>query len=92
MDADDGQRWYGIGKFRETKSEIILDSYKTIRTMYQHKSDGQIIKGNSVNDTTLINSLVFYKSKKGMIYLDFGGNKTIFLKSKNVLRPKYASN
>lgn len=77
--SDDGQRWYGKGKFTEYKNKIILDSFKIVRTIY-HISEDSLLK-YPLNDTTNMQSFTLYK-KRDELYQKGGKNKrkTIFKK------------
>jgi len=61
MESDDGQNWYGIGKFRETKRRIVIFSFSLIRTY-----------DKSVKDSTTIQTFKFIKKNKSLIQ---SGNK-----------------
>ena len=61
MESDDGQNWYGIGKFRETKRRIVIFSFSLIRTY-----------DKSVKDSTTVQTFKFIKKNKSLIQ---SGNK-----------------
>ena len=61
MESDDGQNWYGIGKFRETKRRIVIFSFSLIRTY-----------DKSVKDSKTVQTFKFIKKNKSLIQ---SGNK-----------------
>lgn len=71
MESDDGQHWYGKGRFIEKSNKIILSGFSLIRTL------------NNIQDTSQIESLIFIKSRDSLILNDDKTNiQTIFLKQK----------
>lgn len=72
MESDDGQKWYGIGKFSETKTKMIIYSFNLIRTLDNSVKDSVTIKGTSF--VKHLDSLIQSKSNKS--------NKTVFVRQK----------
>ena len=60
MDSDDGQHWYGIGKFTEFKNKIILYSFQLIHTVNYINSDS-VSNEKIIRDTTIIQTATFFK-------------------------------
>lgn len=72
MESDDGQKWYGIGKFRENKSKITTYSFKLIRTLDNTVKDSVTIKKNSF--VKHLDSLSQFENDKS--------NKAVFVRQK----------
>ncbi len=80
MYSDDGQRWYGKGKFTEYKNKIVLDSFKIVRTIYHIRGDS-LLKDFLTGDTTNMHPLTF--QKKGNNLYQKRANKirkTVFMR------------
>ena len=76
MESDDGQKWYGTGKFGESKSKITIYSFKLIRTL-----------DNVVKDSVTIKTYNFVKHLDGLIQLQSKKyKKTVFVRQKIELR------
>lgn len=70
MESDDGQRWHATGKFTEAKNRITLHSFKLVRSLE-----------SSANDTTIIPTLTFIKSRDSLIqWENIQESKTIFVR------------
>ena len=70
MESDDGQRWYGKGKYKEAQNKVILHSFKLIRSLY-----------NSIKDSTTIPTLEYLKNKDSLVQLeDIQTNRIIFVR------------
>lgn len=67
MSSDDGQRWYGLGRFTETKNKISVQPMKLVRSRYHFQGDS-FVKDSLTNDATFIPTLTFHK-QKGQIVL-----------------------
>jgi len=82
MEFDDGQKFYGKGKFVQSENKITFSRYMLVRKEYNFKGDS-VLKC----DTSIVPGGTFYKKGKYLIEYDprqKGGkkrSKTLYVKS-----------
>ena len=79
MNSDDGQHWYGKGKFTESKNKIIVDSYKSIRSIYYQYANDSLVRRPVITDSSIVPMRTFHK-RGGYLYKKSGGKKKVIYK------------
>ena len=82
MNSDDGQHWYGKGKFTEYKNKIIVDSYKSIRSIYVLYSSDSLLtlsRRPIITDSSIVRTHTFHK-RRGYLYTKRGSKRKIIYK------------